>query len=132
MSREKRLPKSLYALFFCTAIIKRQGFQSMGTIKWEIFVVDLFLCTKQLLYILPDLIFHIIYINIHFIIYSISYKASFWFYKIYCYIELLVTRPDSSDLLRRSHVTQCPWGYCVLEYYWGYAAATVTGVPCMQ
>ena len=35
------------------------------------------------------------------------------------------THPDSSDRLRRSHITQCCCGYCKLQYRWGYYKGTL-------
>ena len=41
--------------------------------------------------------------------------------------EPQVHTPDSSDWLRRSHITQYRCGYCESQYRGGYSDATVTG-----
>ena len=39
---------------------------------------------------------------------------------------MLHTHSDSSDRLRRSHITQYRYGYCKWQYLWGYYEGTLT------
>ena len=54
---------------------------------------------------------------------SSSTATSLWFHICRWLMHLHIQIPP--DLLRRSHVTKCCWGYCKFEYLWGYFEGTL-------